>query len=298
MWYNGGVYSAVPLLTTQTLTASGSATRDIAVNDDGDIFYKANDNLIHKMYYLGGWYEGALNPNAIPNVAGYLATFPSPNNGVVYKGTDNRIWGMWYNNGVYSEVILDPSAPSNVFGYITINKSNQLFYQTITGTDYKVHTMYYNTGCNCWLDTPLDILGGTTISGAIASSTGSFIVVDKEADKIFYKGNDNRIYGYYWNCKTESFRISNNFDNNTEEYHSNNFINIFPNPTSSLFFIKSTSERINSIIITDIRGQLVFKNSYGLENDIQINLSDKPNGIYFVKIHTAEKIFYQKIIKQ
>lgn len=42
----------------------------------------------------------------------------------------------------------------------------------------------------------------------------------------------------------------------------------------------------------------MFKNNFDSKNDIQVDISDNPNGIYFVKINTAEKIFYQKIIKK
>ncbi len=76
----------------------------------------------------------------------------------------------------------------------------------------------------------------------------------------------------------------------------NNF-KLFPNPSSWKIQIHSENLVINGVEIFDIRGQLIFKNSYGLENDIQVDISDKPTGIYFVKIISSNNIPVEKIIK-
>ena len=80
-------------------------------------------------------------------------------------------------------------------------------------------------------------------------------------------------------------------------------ITIYPNPNKGIFTINinnelSTFNFINfQLNITDLTGKIVYlKNETG--NNIKINISDKPNGIYVLKIIYDNKIISRKIIKQ
>lgn len=69
-------------------------------------------------------------------------------------------------------------------------------------------------------------------------------------------------------------------------------IEIYPNPTSSIFSVKSKNE-IKKIEIYDYLGRLVYKNSSNLNN---IDMSEKKAGVYFIIIND-ERTEIKKIIK-
>ncbi len=113
-----------------------------------------------------------------------------------------------------------------------------------------------------------------------------------------YNSCDNFIVNMYKPNVSTNFKLTNGdlaMDiNNSEPV--NNF-KLYPNPSTGKILIESKNGTISTIEIYDIRGQLIFKNSYGLENNIQIDISDKPNGIYFIKIISSNNTDVKKIIK-
>jgi len=80
----------------------------------------------------------------------------------------------------------------------------------------------------------------------------------------------------------------------------NEIITIYPNPTNGIFTINLTSDvsnLISDVCITDLTGKIVYlKEKNG--NNFTVNISDKPNGIYILKILYDNKIISRKIIKQ
>ena len=82
-------------------------------------------------------------------------------------------------------------------------------------------------------------------------------------------------------------------------------ITISPNPTSGIFTIKnqeasvverSRNTRPSCVSITDIAGKII-KNQL-TSNNSKIDISNFPNGIYFVKIQMEDNIIIKKIIKK
>ncbi len=75
-------------------------------------------------------------------------------------------------------------------------------------------------------------------------------------------------------------------------------ISIFPNPASDKITISSL-DKIKEIKIYNILGELVYESIPSISNTpININLSAKPKGIYFVKIYGEEKNYTEKIVIQ
>ena len=79
-----------------------------------------------------------------------------------------------------------------------------------------------------------------------------------------------------------------------------NGISIYPNPTSGFVYISSyiDKEVFKNVEITDIHGKTISYFQINKSANIQIDISNKPDGIYFLKIHTNDRFFYSKIIKQ
>ena len=72
-----------------------------------------------------------------------------------------------------------------------------------------------------------------------------------------------------------------------------NNIKLYPNPSNGKFTING--ENINNIIVTDINGRII-KSINVNSNSININLSDKQKGIYFIKIDSNKNFIVRKII--
>ena len=88
------------------------------------------------------------------------------------------------------------------------------------------------------------------------------------------------------------------FSVGTEEKKNEEKCRIFPNPNNGKFEIIVNSRKINTIEITDVLGNLILKSEINKES-ILIDLSDKLNGIYFVKIiDSKENIVVKKVVKQ
>lgn len=73
-------------------------------------------------------------------------------------------------------------------------------------------------------------------------------------------------------------------------------VSIYPNPTNSVVNIKSSNE-IKYLEIYDVSGRLV-QTSLVNNLDSIINISDRANGIYYLKVVTSEGIKVEKIIKK
>ncbi|MCD4746464.1 MAG: T9SS type A sorting domain-containing protein [Bacteroidales bacterium] len=74
-------------------------------------------------------------------------------------------------------------------------------------------------------------------------------------------------------------------------------VNVFPNPfNNNLNVLCNNYEEIIEISISDITGKIIYKNC-NLFSDININVSELSNGLYFMIIKTDMQIISRKIIK-
>ena len=72
---------------------------------------------------------------------------------------------------------------------------------------------------------------------------------------------------------------------------------IYPNPTTGLFKLEFNGT-VLKIQIFNMLGEIVLHEEASGKNEIQIDISKNPPGIYFVRISSGEKIFSRKVIKQ
>ena len=81
---------------------------------------------------------------------------------------------------------------------------------------------------------------------------------------------------------------------NENEFQLDNSILIFPNPTTSIINVNANST-IKSTALYDMQGR-VLKTILG--NTKVLDISDKANGIYFMKIITDKGSKVEKIVKE
>jgi hypothetical protein len=65
-----------------------------------------------------------------------------------------------------------------------------------------------------------------------------------------------------------------------------------PNPSNGIYSI-TTDEKIDEIIVTDFLGNIISQSS-----NMQVDLSNQSNGVYFLTIISGDKKSVEKLVKQ
>jgi len=76
-----------------------------------------------------------------------------------------------------------------------------------------------------------------------------------------------------------------------------NFIRVFPNPSTGIFYVNSHEFGIKFWSITDLNGRMLKKDEQTMQSDV-IDITDLPKGVYILRIVTPENQYFQKLIKQ
>jgi hypothetical protein len=74
---------------------------------------------------------------------------------------------------------------------------------------------------------------------------------------------------------------------------------IYPNPTSGRFTIKNIELKMTKckLEIYNVLGEKIYsKSNYDQQISNEIDISNSPKGIYFVKIYDGEKFYSEKIM--
>jgi hypothetical protein len=79
-----------------------------------------------------------------------------------------------------------------------------------------------------------------------------------------------------------------------------NQLSIFPNPSNGIFSINQQANfnKPQTIEIYNMLGENIYTSSTNKTKINNINMSDSPKGLYFVKLIDGEKTSTQKIIIQ
>jgi len=82
----------------------------------------------------------------------------------------------------------------------------------------------------------------------------------------------------------------------TETNTKNHFLDISPNPTSGILTIQYQNTKKGFINITNANGSLLISRPIN-ETTFNIDISNYPNGIYFLQLHFEDQIIIRKIVK-
>jgi len=76
-----------------------------------------------------------------------------------------------------------------------------------------------------------------------------------------------------------------------EEDEKENFpLKIFPNPVSENFQITIPQNfRAEKVLITDVDGKIIYSKTISRENQLMLDVSSFPNGIYSVQLNGGDK---------
>jgi len=99
-------------------------------------------------------------------------------------------------------------------------------------------------------------------------------------------------FDYFYSIDQDQLSIS----TSTEELNQSEEFIVFPNPSSGMFSIKNSTEITGIMSIYNALGEKVESQIF-VNDSYAVDLSDKPNGIYLIKIETRSgKIKESKVI--
>jgi hypothetical protein len=123
------------------------------------------------------------------------------------------------------------------------------------------------------------------------NSAGKIEGTPTEEGKFIFTVKASNYYGDY--TKELSIEIS---PLGIEDILQNNLF-VYPNPTTGKFTITNYKLRISNVEVFDIYGRNV-SNLISHSSNHQMDISNLPAGIYFVKMNTEKGIIVKKIVKQ
>lgn len=220
------------------------------------------------------------------SITGWIYPYSTPHEGpVVFKFKDlYDNWGVFYRNGIH--LLNDIS-----------NDNQQLYNTSITQNWHFFTILISNTNENkMYIDNVL-VGSSATASNNLTSFIGDLFIGQRGSSAGFFNGKIDDI-GIY-NKVLSPIEIDSifNYNSTTSILGLNNSsqLNIYPNPTSNQLSIIGNPLVINEINLIDITGKTLKTIRQNLD---VINVTDLPNGIYFIQLITDEKVITKKFVKQ
>ncbi len=264
----------------------------------------SNGAFLYGTTYNGGLNQGGVLFKIMPDGTGYvnLHNFVEPSGGKSTYGsliTDGDfLYGMTYNSGTM--------AVGTVFKYhdstICYAKYTTTYDSLQNNFDLNVNSVTSNLAIAYhW-----DFGDGTNSSLATPSHTYTVDTTYNVCMKIFTADGDScsfcHIIGkdYLGDIYRNTGFTINVHNTNLATGISQNFLlegefEVSPNPSNGIFKISGSNYKILSVGVFNIIGEKIYR-SETINLKTEIDLSNQPNGIYFINIKTDAGIILQKII--
>lgn len=291
-WINGGTSMASPVIAGIAALYLEKCPNATMAEIKNAITSTAKQDVYTGAVPNTGFGYGKVNAFAVLNNSNYTLSLGSNFNvcdgDSVQINPGSFVSYNWFNGDINSTIFVDTT--ETIYVNVINSSGCKAFSDTIQST---------------WQPLPqkpmLILLGSDTIvysSGLNLQWYYNSSILSGQTDTILIAQNN----GDYFLTVTDSFLCLNYSDTITlltvgnKELDNDFEIKIYPNPTSRLLNITSAkNEPIFTLNLLDVSGknlQFVKPNS----NNLTLNLSNLPNGIYFLKIELKDKVITKKFI--
>ena len=233
-------------------------------------FDEVNGNFI--LQSSGSFYSINVNTgNIVANSA------PTSFSELQFNNVSGKLYGL-YLGSTTDVVDIDISAGT----YSTIATMPVMGYaSTLTSFDEMNNIYTYSASSTLF---SVDVNSGAIVS----SPTFPVVLPGENIIELHYDNANGTLYGLHWGAIRTTVGVSNNV------LSTGAIFNIYPNPVSTQLTI-DTELDADKIEILDITGETI--KSY-IPKTNAINVSSLPNGIYFIKLITAEGSITKRFVKQ
>jgi len=229
----------------------------------------------------------------------------------VIKRVNILLLGIFLGNIIYAQTI----------DSITYSPKNPTWEDTII---VSCHIKYPNTGCA--LNHHQQIFGTQIMAysyhccGSGMSMLVPFVDTFHVVPFDSYEGTYTFYYisGYMVDTVCNNFPVNGNGDtlpypnnigsieipvvnpiNSVENKQGNNSsFNVYPNPTTGLISLTALPKKYGRITVYDVLGELVHSRNLNELNEVSIDLSGFPGGLYLIQLQYGQMVLGKKVIKQ
>lgn len=204
----------------------------------------------------------------------------------------------WSNNSTQSVIVVTPTTNTtySVIGHSNLCNTNQSAVISLSVNPTPTVTLVAGATTIC------AGAGSISLSGSPSGGVYSGAAVNGTLLSIANPGTFTPMYSYTnsttgcSNTATTTVIVANctGLNNNGTN---NGLVTIYPNPTNGIFVLSTSSTSNKSIEITDVTGKVVL-NQTSSDEKIQINMNEKANGVYYLKLISDKTTLVFKVIKQ
>lgn len=208
------------------------------------------------------------------------------------------------------------SGSSLTSNYLSVSMPNNLYTNAITHAKYTFPQLIPSLTPSCTTNL---VITANVVSGTDNKQASSTIIasntISNGASAIYHAGNSvtmqppfnaksgSTVHMYIAGCTgTYVARQSGNTKDDqatleTASIIKKETISILPNPNNGIFNIALANVNEGTIQINDLIGFTIFKVDFKNQNQFEINMQEKPKGIYIVRVFSSNQVFTGKIIK-
>lgn len=266
--------------TAGTFIVGSIGASPMLTNFNGVLYFKSFANYANILCKSDGTVAGTIAVSGVNNIGGgFLA---SMGNSLYLSGKNNYDWEPYKSDGtaagtvLLNDIMVGTSGSSPMY-FTKVN--NTMAFIADDGTNGK--QIWKTDG------TP----AGTVMAYAVADTLSGnedlyFRTVLNNYLIFIHGGSTGDLY---------SLLVSSGLSGLNDVVNTNDFVNIYPNPSSGKFNIElKNSNPAISIEVYNMLGDKILQQ----QNNTEVNLSKSTKGIYFVKIYDGEKIYTNKIVVQ
>jgi hypothetical protein len=241
---------------------------------------------------------GLINPYIQSLVVNGTNIFAGTGGGGVFLSTDNGISWNAINTGLTNTNVFSLAISGTT---IFAGTANGVFLSTNNGTSWNIVNsgLPNNTKVQAFAINGSNIYIGTQSDGVFLSTNNgtSWIAINDGLTNMNVQSLVVNGTNLYTGTATNDvvWKRSLSEINGIEDNRNNSYFMLYPNPTSGKFIISNNC--INTIVVHNVLGEIIYTVHNQKQQTLnEIDLSNYPKGIYFVKIYDGAKIHTEKIV--